>query len=54
MRRLAVPVLALWVLAASPSFAQITGDDMGYEQQTEGYGKIFAYVCGAGGALGLH
>jgi hypothetical protein len=53
MRRLAVPALALWVLAASPAFAQITGEDMGYEQQTEGYGKIFGYVCGAGATLGV-
>ena len=40
-----VTALALLLLAASPALAQI-GDDLGSEQQTQGYGRIFGWTCG--------
>jgi hypothetical protein len=41
-----LPALAfLLVLTASPALAQSKLDDMGSEQQTEGYGRLFGYVC---------
>lgn len=47
MRRLAALALVLFLLSAAPAAAQITGDDMGSEAQTQGYGKIFGFVCAA-------
>ena len=46
MRRLTPLALLLVLLTASPAPAML-GDDMGSEQQTEGYGRLFAYVIAA-------
>ena len=43
--------LALLALAAPPALAQSGLDDMGSEQQTQGYGALFGVVCGLGAAL---
>jgi hypothetical protein len=55
MRRLTALALWLVMVAAAP----VRADDMDSQQQTEGYGKLFGYVCGviAGGLLlvgGVH
>jgi predicted lipid-binding transport protein (Tim44 family) len=52
MRSLPALALALTLLIAAPALGQIKGEEMGSEQQTEGYGRIFGYVCGVI-ALGL-
>jgi hypothetical protein len=49
MRSLAAPALVLLLLVAAPVAAQT--DDLGSEAQTEGYGRLFGYVCSVGGAL---
>src|SRR5262245_19654659 len=46
-----VTALALLLLAASPALAQI-GDDLGSEQQTQGYGRIFGWTCGVASVAG--
>jgi predicted lipid-binding transport protein (Tim44 family) len=46
VRRFAAPALALSLLAAAPALAA-NDDDMGSEAQTQGYGKLFGYVCAA-------
>jgi hypothetical protein len=46
MRRLVPLALLLALLTASPALAAL-GDEFGSEQQTEGYGRMFAYVLGA-------
>lgn len=52
MRPLPALALLLVLLTAPPALAQSKLDDMGSEQQTEGYGKLFGYVC-AVVALGI-
>jgi len=49
MRPLSVLALFLVLLTAAPALAE--KDDLGYQEQTEGYGKLFAYVGGAVGAI---
>src|SRR5215207_3891062 len=43
--------LALLALTACPALAQSGLDDMGSEQQTQGYGALFGVVCGLGAAI---
>ena len=43
--------LALLALTASPVLAQSGLDDMGSEQQTQGYGTLFGVVCGLGAGV---
>ena len=50
MRRLTPLALLLVLLTASPALATL-GDEFGSEQQTEGYGRMFAYVLGAAAAI---
>jgi hypothetical protein len=45
MRPLPTVTLLLLMLTAGPALAQSGLDNMGSEQQTEGYGKLFGYVC---------
>jgi hypothetical protein len=47
MRPLRALPLLLVLFAASPARAASGLDDMGSEQQTEGYGKLFGIACGA-------
>jgi predicted lipid-binding transport protein (Tim44 family) len=51
VRRLGALALVLFLLSTIPAAASGL-DDMGSEQQTEGYGKMFGYVC-AVAALGI-
>src|SRR6478735_4036363 len=48
----ALPLLFV-LLAAAPARAASGLDDMGSEQQTEGYGKIFGFVCGGIAGIGV-
>jgi Tim44-like domain len=51
MRVLAALVLVLILLTAGPALAQ--GDPLDSEHQTQGYGRLFAYVCSVAAALTL-
>src|SRR5436190_20419763 len=53
MRRLTIPALALVALLLIAAPALALGDDMDSEHQTQGYGKIAAYVCGGIAAIVL-
>src|SRR5690242_2047275 len=53
MRRFTALALLHLILLAPSALAQSGLDDIGSEQQTEGYGKLFGYVCGAVAAIGL-
>ncbi|HVK11012.1 MAG TPA: hypothetical protein VM597_19745 [Gemmataceae bacterium] len=50
MRRLVPLTLVLTLLSAGPALATL-GDEFGSEQQTEGYGRLFAYVIGAAAVI---
>lgn len=52
MRRLTALTLSAFLLAAAPAAAAL-GDEFGSEQQTEGYGKLFGYVCAAVSVIGV-
>jgi len=45
MRLLTVLALSLVLFMASPAHAKL-GEELDSEQQTQGYGRIFAFVCG--------
>jgi len=51
MRVLAALALVVLLLAAAPVLAQV--DDLDSEHQTQGYGRMFAYICSAAAALTL-
>jgi hypothetical protein len=50
MRRITALAVLLILGSASPVLAAL-GDEFGSEQQTEGYGRLFAYVIGAAAAI---
>jgi Tim44-like domain len=51
MRVLPALALVLLLLTAGPALAQV--DNLDSEHQTQGYGRIFAYVCSVAAALTL-
>jgi hypothetical protein len=49
--RLFAALLVLLAVSASPALAQGGLDDMGSEQQTQGYGALFGVVCALGAGI---